>query len=150
MVRSLKPSSLAGLARAVPASSRTRAANRDLRRIVMEGRVIAVACRSSALLHRNMEDAGAIIIRRAAGGIRSFLIEAARLDLCRQRQLCRSAPSRFGLEKRKEPLPHSPPPDVIDHSHPLNLRHLWRSEDESAGAARNPIEHRQCVHCLAV
>src|SRR5919204_5378217 len=150
MVKSPKPSPLAESARAVPASSRTRAANRDLRRILMEGRVIALARRSSGLLHGNMEDAGAVIMLPAGGGIPSLLIERPRLHLRRQRQFRRAASPRFVLEKREECVPDPAAPDVIDDGHPLNPRNSGGNEDHPARPARNPIGERQRMHGLGV
>src|SRR5207248_2349493 len=112
--------------------------------------VIALDRRSSALLHRNMKDAGAIVKRRAAGGIRSLLIEATRPHLCRQRQFCRSASPRFRLDERKQRPPHPAPPDVIDYRRPLNLRDPRLTEDESASSARNAVDQRQRMDSVGI
>src|SRR5436305_2874246 len=149
MVRSPKPSSLAESARAVPASSSTRAANRVLRRILMGKRVIALARRSSALLHRNMGNGGTVL-HRAGGGIPSLLVKGLCLNLCPESQLCCSASTRLVLEKREERLPDAAPASVIDAGHPLNPGNPGGNEDQPAGAARNPIEHRQRMHSVGV
>src|SRR5437867_6139828 len=142
MVRSPKPSSLAESARAVPASSRTRAANRVLRRILMGRRVIALARRSSALLHRNMGNGGTVV-HRAGGGIPSLLVKRLCLHLCPERQPRCSASTRLVFEKCEKRLSDPAPADVIDNNHPLNPRHPRRREDEAPRAARNPIDQRQ-------
>src|SRR4051794_3085594 len=105
-VRSLKPSSLPELAREVPARSRANAARMDVRRMVMGLKVTASARGSSTLLHLLVEDAGAVVMDPAGGGIPSLEVERLRRHLCIQGQLCCASISGFLFEEPKQRNAH--------------------------------------------
>src|SRR6267378_4515902 len=149
MVRSVKPSSFAEPARAELARSRTATANSELRRMFIRSSLTKPARASSVLLHAQVRDPGAVVELARDRAVARLVVELPGAGLGKQRQPGRAAPARFVLDEPEQRAPDAAPADVVDHRHPLDLRHPGRGEDQATGAAGHPVERGQHVHRVA-